>query len=68
MGLRIEYLFYDYYNYDEATVGLYFYDFIDYCYRGSPLDLLQGDPAVVSLTQASPTTRSSYYYEQLVSD
>ena len=29
-----------YYNYDEATVGLYFYDFIDYCYRGSPLDLL----------------------------
>ena len=40
MGLRFEYLFYDYYNYDEATVGLYFYDFIDYCYRGSPLGLL----------------------------
>ena len=38
----------------------YFIDFNDYCYRGSPLDLLQGDPAVVSFTQASPTTRPFY--------
>ena len=40
VGVRFEYLFIYDYNYDEATVGLYFYDFIDYCYRGSPLDLL----------------------------
>ena len=23
--------FFDYYNYDEATVGLYYYYFINYC-------------------------------------
>ena len=29
VGVRFEYLFIDYYNYDEATVGLYFYVYFE---------------------------------------